>query len=468
MKTPNRIVGSETDTELLAQSAGEFSHEPAEKQAGPVEDGLVSNSLARRDVNRGRAKIAFAAMLALSAACASGENTQDAPPEFSAAGHSLALRDLNPPPAPLVLPLANGARTRVSQHGGGSFSHRFASTRHAVDFATDGLALTPVGGKVKQKPNNAGWGNTVELEGQDGHLYVFAHCRNFTADAPNNAFVLKGAPVCQIGTTGNSNGVHLHFDRVKRISGQTDPYESLGVPSYITMVAGEPEPSIKKPDDSQSPNANFSDCCYGQCTTAPGDSKCREYISFNRPLKDVLHGFSVELKQRDARITRLSGDVVPYAPTSADQAWLRAYEAATLNVNGQPRQSYVFFLIGSPGGNGQRNPFIDTAYSSVYNPANGKWENAGWQTKIHTERFKNFDLWDLINTSLTPAERQNLRFTQNVQTYPNWSAQWELHGTTFNVNGESISAYLAVSKTNRGVRCGIYKRGENWSQWTWM
>ncbi|MEK9132658.1 MAG: M23 family metallopeptidase [Patescibacteria group bacterium] len=427
------------------------------------------------------AKVAIPAV-GISACAEPSDDMPPEPPAISDGAYALTINDLHPPPASLVLPLQNGVRTRVSQRANGDFSHRADSTRHAVDFAIDGLAIAPVSGTVRLRDggchntlcgleNNgcaSGWGNAVELESRDGQTYLFAHCKKFSDEiiGRDGAFMLRGTPICEIGCTGVSTGPHLHFDSVTRNRG--GGYTSRGVNNYTTMVEGEAEPSIETP-------ATLEPCCHS-CTVQPNTPSCKTYASFNRSLKDTLTLFADELQRTDPRVVQLDGDPIQ-SPDRSDAVKTVAYQPVITLFDGQRSRGWALFYHKSPGADGQRNPFIDTAYSFIWNPFTVQWEDGRWHTQVHTPRFINFDLWDFANSSLSQQERDgledgNLPFTQNVQTYDmqqydDW-ADWELYGTQFNLNGEQIGAYLAVYHPMRGGRYAKLFRNGQWSEWTLM
>lgn len=413
---------------------------------------------------------------AIAAGCAqnnSPADTPDAAPPISSTpsmsmtsliGRSLegpTINDLKPPRAPLVLPLQNGVATRVSQRAGERYSHNLNSTRHAVDFSDEtfalesgnesGLALAPLPGSI-HRVQDAIWGNIVELTGRDGSVYISAHCNHFRDEAPEGAFVLRGTPLCRIGNTGSSShGTHLHFDKVQN-PGNPGLYASQGVERYITTRVEEAEPSLLTPDD-------FQTCC-NTCDIRPGSPDCAEYISFNRPLTDTLAAFSQEL-QRAYPQFQLDGPITPDANLSQRYSpWI----IASQNIAGDARR--ILFVVGTPSGAGQRNPFIDIACSLIGegDPDQNAYEFLMDHIQAHTPRFVNFDLWDFVNSAVGGG----VQFTQRVDEYADWHRDWELWAARFQVNGEIIDSYLAVWKQDRAWRAGIFYRNGAWSGWHWM
>jgi len=73
--------------------------------------------------------------------------------------------------------------------------------------------VAPYAGVVSSVSYQAGAaGEYVVLDAVDGRDYFFAHCvRNSTTVAAGTA-VAAGQQLCQVGTTGDSRGPHLHFE----------------------------------------------------------------------------------------------------------------------------------------------------------------------------------------------------------------------------------------------------------------
>lgn len=427
-------------------------------------------------ISKNRIQPAALAALLASASCApQTSNTpvpQTTPPTLEQSTNALTIADLNPPPAPLVLPLANGATVRVSQRGNDNPSHHWASTQFAIDLATGGTALSPIDGTVRRNQgdcilpgnNNAcpdqancnhHWGAVTEIEALDGNLYIIAHCQSYNDAAPDGAFITKGTPVCTIGCTGNAEGVHPHFDRVQRDGAS---YTSLGVGGIITFEVGNTEPTVETSDTLET-------CCGNNCDARPGEAACKSYISFNRSGKDILGTFIQNAIPRDPRITGTVGSVNADGPSSNSE-YTVAYQEVTARIGNQQQRGYVVAYGGAYFGTGNRNPFITTGYTYFYVPDVNIFEQINSHEVVHSQRYINFDLWDVTRSHLQNNERENLPFTQFTQEFPNWSPDWNLYGTMFRVNGRDISSYEAVSKNYAGVRYGIIFDNNRWSEWT--
>lgn len=398
-------------------------------------------------------------------------------PQVNTIENTLTIAQMNPPPPPLVLPVGlqpnNAPQFRISQRGNDFPTHSNNSTRHAIDISQEGLAYSPLAGLVHRVPGDcqphnpaeeevcpvvcsSQWGNHVLLDGVDGDTYLFAHCRDFNNAAPDNAFIGKGTPVCTIGCTGNATAVHLHFDKIRR---NGNAYISQGVPQFLTFEVGSSEPSIE--------NANtFETCCNGGvCDAQSGDADCKNYLSFNRSNLDVVSSFARFLRANDNRVAAVRGGFT-LDQTVRNPLGSLYYQEGDVHIQGRVQRTMLAFVVGSPENTGSRNPFITTGYSYYLNPTTNQWVFLQRHVDIHAERFINFDLWDYARTYLQGAEREELPFTSRVDSFPDWSANWELHSTTFQINGRWLTCYLAVLKNMRGVRYGILLENNNWTQWT--
>ncbi len=93
----------------------------------------------------------------------------------------------------------------------------------------DGVVLT-----VGWDPN--GWGQYVRIrEATTGRIHIFAHLVKGSAKVAVNQKVTRSTIIGTMGTTGNSTGVHLHFQIEKSNTDRTvcDPTEWLGIPNRV-------------------------------------------------------------------------------------------------------------------------------------------------------------------------------------------------------------------------------------------
>ncbi len=425
-------------------------------------------------ISKNRIQPAALATLLASASCASQISDspvpQSTPPALEQSTNALTIADLNPPPAPLVLPLANGATVRISERAGEDFSHNNNATRHAVDFSINGNAVTPMAGVVHFRsgncvandnlcrPNNGcngGWGNVVELDGIDGNTYISAHCFAFQPGLNDGNFVGRGTPVCTIGCSGNATGNHLHFDRVNR---NGNSYTSVGVPSYIIYTAGNPGATIETPD-------TFRTCCNGDgCDAVPGTPECTSYTSLNHSTLNSLSTFARTLVA-NRQIVSVTGGFSLDQQNSNAQYSLYTQNADVL-INGNQTATQIAFMVGDFYGTGARNPFIDTAYSFYYNPNTNQWDFLNYHTTTTTEQFINFDLWDFARVYLLDNARNQIGIPQDVTHMADWDANWELHSAEYELpGGRQFTVYLAVYKNIRGVRFALAYENNTFTQW---
>lgn len=97
--------------------------------------------------------------------------------------------------------------------GGGSHPTKGGgSIKGAIDIATRGNALATASGTVIETKYgyNSGWGNNVTIRHDDGTYSFYAHLSKINVAV--NQKVAAGQAIGVIGTTGNSTGVHLHFE----------------------------------------------------------------------------------------------------------------------------------------------------------------------------------------------------------------------------------------------------------------
>jgi murein DD-endopeptidase MepM/ murein hydrolase activator NlpD len=131
-----------------------------------------------------------------------------------------------PAPAPLVpAPASSPAGPGVFPVAGafdfGGAENRFGAGRvgHIHEgqdiLAVGGLpVVAPYAGTISRTSYQAsGAGEYVVLDAADGRDYFFAHCLRGSTVVAEGAAVAAGAPLCQVGATGTTDGAtHLHFE----------------------------------------------------------------------------------------------------------------------------------------------------------------------------------------------------------------------------------------------------------------
>ena len=85
-----------------------------------------------------------------------------------------------------------------------------------IDFGTSGInlpAISTIAGKVVRASLDGGWGNHVEVEGQDGWRRQYAHLDSISVKVGD--MVVEGQELGRVGNTGSSTATHLHFGHRK-------------------------------------------------------------------------------------------------------------------------------------------------------------------------------------------------------------------------------------------------------------
>jgi murein DD-endopeptidase MepM/ murein hydrolase activator NlpD len=102
---------------------------------------------------------------------------------------------------------------------GGHLGLDFAAALGDPIFAADSGVVTMAGG------SSGGYGNVVMIDHGNGYSTVYAHLSSINVHACQS--VGQGAVIGGAGTTGNSTGVHLHFE-VRKGGANIDPWYVLG------------------------------------------------------------------------------------------------------------------------------------------------------------------------------------------------------------------------------------------------
>ena len=99
-----------------------------------------------------------------------------------------------------------------STRGGAHPTKGGGAIKGAIDIATTGNALATATGTVIETKygHNSGWGNYITIKHDDGTYSFYAHLSKINVSV--NQRVTAGQTIGVIGTTGNSTGVHLHFE----------------------------------------------------------------------------------------------------------------------------------------------------------------------------------------------------------------------------------------------------------------
>lgn len=124
--------------------------------------------------------------------------------------------------------------SRVLKKGKNRITQGYKSTHRGVDLGREHLTGEPViahtegrvtfcqTGKTNSKgaTGNASYGNCVKLDHGDGYETLYAHLDE--VHVTNGEYVTAGQPIGTMGNTGNSYGMHLHFE-VRKDKERIDP-----------------------------------------------------------------------------------------------------------------------------------------------------------------------------------------------------------------------------------------------------
>lgn len=120
---------------------------------------------------------------------------------------------------------ANGDVTSTDKAG----SH---SGYRAIDIANaQGTPIyAPMDGTVTMTEEYGSYGLTVQIQAQDGTVFLMAHNSAFQVNVGDH--VTKGQVIALMGSTGDSSGPHCHFE--VRVNGEQQP-----IPNYFDLNLGD-------------------------------------------------------------------------------------------------------------------------------------------------------------------------------------------------------------------------------------
>jgi len=97
-----------------------------------------------------------------------------------------------------------------------------------VDLACGGGAqeVAVTGGNAVPGYDAYGYGNFVDLQGDDGNTYRYGHLASPAVAGP----VKQGDPIGVEGASGDANGAHLHFEVRPGGGGPVDPCGYISCP----------------------------------------------------------------------------------------------------------------------------------------------------------------------------------------------------------------------------------------------
>jgi murein DD-endopeptidase MepM/ murein hydrolase activator NlpD len=106
------------------------------------------------------------------------------------------------------------------------FGKRWGSFHPGADMVSDNRAIMASDhGKVVFAGWKSGYGNCIIVDHQNGYSTLYGHLSKI--QVKKDKLVQKGEKIGVMGTTGNSTGVHLHFE-VRKGEAQLNPLNYLG------------------------------------------------------------------------------------------------------------------------------------------------------------------------------------------------------------------------------------------------
>ncbi len=100
-----------------------------------------------------------------------------------------------------------------------SYGMRWGSLHKGIDLTSKNKTIMATdNGKVVHAGDKSGYGKTVIIDHNNGYQTLYAHMSSISATEGTN--VEKGEKLGVMGSTGNSTGVHLHFEIIKNGTAQ--------------------------------------------------------------------------------------------------------------------------------------------------------------------------------------------------------------------------------------------------------
>lgn len=99
---------------------------------------------------------------------------------------------------------------------GQRYYRSFGGIHVGVDLGTHRkklVVVSPIEGTVVRAKMDGGWGNHIEVKGDDGWNRQFCHLDTMRVEVGQPVGI--GTPLGTVGTTGSSTAIHLHFGNRK-------------------------------------------------------------------------------------------------------------------------------------------------------------------------------------------------------------------------------------------------------------
>jgi len=110
-------------------------------------------------------------------------------------------------------------------HGGIDIANDYGDTIGAAASGTVSYVCLPCPGQnTSDRTAGGGYGNYLMIDHGNGIVTLYAHCRDIYVS--QGEYVTCGQPIAEVGSTGSSDGPHVHFE--VRVNGvQQDPCDYL-------------------------------------------------------------------------------------------------------------------------------------------------------------------------------------------------------------------------------------------------
>lgn len=111
---------------------------------------------------------------------------------------------------------------RSNNHSGMDISCGNQSGQDNIIAALDGTVIEVVNGYSDDRNQNAGYGNHVKIQHNNGDVTIYGHMYLNSITVEVGDHVSQGQVIGKMGSSGNSTGTHLHFE-IRRNGTPTDP-----------------------------------------------------------------------------------------------------------------------------------------------------------------------------------------------------------------------------------------------------
>ena len=114
-------------------------------------------------------------------------------------------------------------------------------THHAIDIAAPRgtPVVAVVDGRISRKHWNSLGGRTLYLTSADGtHDFYYAHLDSYASGIEIGTEVKRGDVLGAVGSTGNAQGPHLHFQVLRKDSGRGTPVNPFDLLTTSPLYAG--------------------------------------------------------------------------------------------------------------------------------------------------------------------------------------------------------------------------------------